>query len=110
MSHWRIRDRTSLAIVGSYVLAGELYKTNDKLAALRSYEAIMRPFVKEGQNIPKIVPRMLWPQNAFELKLMRAAMRVANNPLVKKLFASSFARDSNQIELPHYAVRQEIGN
>ncbi len=101
---------TSLAIVGSYVLAGELYKTNDKLAALRSYEAIMRPFVKEGQNIPKIVPRMLWPQNAFELKLMRAAMRVANNPLVKKLCASSFARDSNQIELPHYAVRQEIGN
>ncbi len=93
---------TSLAIVGGYVLAGEIERQADIAAALDRYEEVMRPFVKEGQNIPKIVPRMLWPHNAPELMLMRGAMRIASTPLVKKAFSSAFARDSNRIELPDY--------
>ena len=44
---------TTLAIVGGYVLAGEIAKTNDYVAAFAAYERIMRPFVKEGQGLPK---------------------------------------------------------
>ncbi len=40
---------TTLAIVGGYVLAGELARTPDLASAVASYERIMRPFVKEGQ-------------------------------------------------------------
>lgn len=93
---------TTLAIVGGYVLAGELARQSDIPSAFVHYEDVMRPFVKEGQNIPKIVPRMLWPHNAPELMLMRGAMRVAGTRLVKKAFSSAFARDSNRIELPDY--------
>lgn len=93
---------TTLAIVGAYVLAGELAKQPTIPSALVHYEDIMRPFVKEGQNIPKIVPRLLWPHNAPELMLMRGAMRIAGTPLVKKAISRSFARDSNRIELPDY--------
>jgi hypothetical protein len=91
--------------VGGYVLAGELARQADIALALASYEKVMRPFVKEGQNIPKIVPRMLWPHNAPELMLMRGAMRVAGTPLVKKAFASVFARNANRIDLPDYGSR-----
>jgi 2-polyprenyl-6-methoxyphenol hydroxylase-like FAD-dependent oxidoreductase len=94
---------TSLAIVGGYVLAGELARQSDPASAFGCYEKVMRPFVQEGQNIPKIVPRMLWPHNAPELMMMRSAMRVAGMPLVKKVFSSTFARDSNRIDLPDYA-------
>lgn len=93
---------TTLAMVGGYVLAGELSNPGDVATAFAKYEQVMRPFVKEGQNIPKIVPRMLWPHSASELKLMRGAMHVAGSPLVKKAFSSVFARDSNQIALPTY--------
>lgn len=94
---------TSLAIVGGYVLAGELASQSDPASAFGCYEKVMRPFVKEGQNIPKIVPRMLWPHNAPELMMMRSAMRVAGTPLVKKVFSRAFARDSDRIDLPDYA-------
>lgn len=97
---------TSLAIVGGYVLAGELAREPEQSSAMASYEKVMRPFVKEGQNIPKIVPRMLWPHNAPELMLMRGAMRIAGTPLVKKAFSNAFARDSNRIDLPDYAIPQ----
>ena len=93
---------TTLAIVGAYVLAGELATQSDIPSALVRYDSVMRPFVKEGQNIPKIVPRMLWPHNALELVMMRGAMRIAGTPLAKKAFSSAFARDSNRIELPNY--------
>jgi 2-polyprenyl-6-methoxyphenol hydroxylase-like FAD-dependent oxidoreductase len=93
---------TSLAIAGGYVLAGEIATQADIASALDRYEKVMRPFVKEGQNVPKIVPRMLWPHNAPELMLLRGAMRIAGTPLVKKVFSSAFARDSNRIELPDY--------
>jgi len=95
---------TTLAIVGSYVLSGELFKTKDIALAFKNYEHIMRPFVEEGQSIPKIVPRMLWPQTHVGLMAMRTVMRVADTPLPKKLFANAFARDSKSIEFPNYKV------
>ncbi|NTE86595.1 FAD-dependent monooxygenase [Agrobacterium rubi] len=95
---------TTLALVGGYVLAGELSKSQDHKEAFDSYEHIMRPFVREGQNIPQIIPRMLWPQTRFGLAAMRTVMRVAGTPLPKRLFTKAFARDSNHIELPKYEI------
>lgn len=95
---------TTLAIVGAYVLAGELSKQQNVAFAFDRYEHIIRSFVEEGQNIPKIVPRLLWPQTRLGLAAMRTAIRIAGNPLPKRLFANAFARDSNSIELPDYEI------
>lgn len=95
---------TTLAMVGGYVLAGELSSQGSLSAALARYEKVMRPFVQEGQDIPKIVPRMLWPHSPTGLRLMHGAMRVAGTPLAQKIFSSAFARNSNKIVLPDYAV------
>lgn len=93
---------TTLAMVGSYVLAGELAQASAAPQAFTDYERIMRPFVKEGQNVPKIVPRLLWPHSAVGLRLLRGAMRLAGTPLVRRIINNSFARDSNSIALPDY--------
>lgn len=93
---------TSLAMVGAYVLAGELARTNDTAAALADYERVMRPFVKAGQGLPDIVVRMLWPHSEIGLTLLHGALRLASSPLVKKMINNGFARDANGIDLPEY--------
>ncbi|MET0124820.1 MAG: FAD-dependent monooxygenase [Pseudomonas caspiana] len=93
---------TTLAIVGGYVLAGELSRTEDLPSAMAAYERVMRPFVKEGQGVPKIVPRMLWPHTRAGLRLLRGAMRTAARPMIRKTFANLFLRDSQKVELPDY--------
>lgn len=93
---------TTLAIVGGYVLAGELSRTEDLPSALAAYERVMRPFVKEGQGVPKIVPRMLWPHTRAGLTLLRGAMRVAGKPMIRKVFSNLFLRDSEKVKLPDY--------
>jgi 2-polyprenyl-6-methoxyphenol hydroxylase-like FAD-dependent oxidoreductase len=42
---------TTLAITGAYILAGELSKTEDMPAALKSYESILRPFAETCQIV-----------------------------------------------------------
>lgn len=93
---------TTLAIVGGYVLAGELSKVSDPVTAFAAYEKLMRPFAEEGQNVPKLLPRLLWPHSEAGLAVMRTAMRIASTPLVRKMVGNSFARDSDGIDLPRY--------
>nr|WP_238982024.1 FAD-dependent monooxygenase [Xanthomonas phaseoli] len=93
---------TTLAIVGGYVLAGELAKAKTPSAAFARYEQIMRPFVEEGQNIPKLLPRLLWPHTRAGLALLRGAMHLAGSSLFKKFINDRFARDSRSIVLPRY--------
>lgn len=95
---------TSLAMVGGYVLAGELAKTDDVATALAAYERVMRPFVKQGQDLPKIVVRMLWPHSTIGLTLLHGALRLASTPLVRNVINNGFARDASAIDLPDYAV------
>ncbi|MFC3221328.1 FAD-dependent monooxygenase [Tianweitania populi] len=93
---------TQLAFVGGYVLAGKLAKTDDVPSALAAYDRIMRPVVKEGQGVPKIVPRMLWPHSRLGRAALREVMRVAGWPFVRKTFAKLYLRDSKRVFLPNY--------
>lgn len=93
---------TSLAMIGGYVIAGELANGAAPAAAFAAYERIMRPYVKKGQRLPGIVPRILWPHTRFGLAFLQRAMRVAGSPLVKKLINNGFARASHELELPSY--------
>jgi 2-polyprenyl-6-methoxyphenol hydroxylase-like FAD-dependent oxidoreductase len=93
---------TTLAIVGAYVLAGELAHATDLSTALRRYENIMRPFVEKGQGVPKIAPKMLQPQTRFGVALQRAVLRVASTPGVKQLAVKVFATSADDIDLPEY--------
>ncbi|KAB7767054.1 FAD-dependent monooxygenase [Xanthomonas maliensis] len=95
---------TTLAVVGAYVLAGEIASHADHRDAFAAYERRMRPFVREGQGVPKFLPRLLWPHSRAGLALLRGAMRVAGTPLVRKSFSTFFLRDSSKIQLPDYPL------
>ena len=95
---------TTLAIVGGYVLAGEIAKNDDPEKAFQAYERIMRPFVDEGQGLPKIVPRLLWPHSRMGLLFLRFVMRIAGTKPVRKVFSKLYLRNSEKVELPLYKL------
>lgn len=94
---------TTLAIVGAYVLAGELSQVPSLQQALQRYDKIMRPFVEKGQGVPKIAPKMLQPQTRFGVALQHAALRVAAAPGIKQIATKLFISGADEIKLPDYA-------
>jgi 2-polyprenyl-6-methoxyphenol hydroxylase-like FAD-dependent oxidoreductase len=57
---------TSLALAGTYILAGELCKHADNLdAGLHGYEQQIRPIIKELEKIPPFILTILAPQTAW---------------------------------------------
>ncbi len=93
---------TTLAIVGSYVLAGELNSRDDLAKALDRYEHIMRPFVEKAQDVPKSAPKFLQPQSRFGVALQHVVLRVAGLPLVKKGLSKVMGSKADDFELPDY--------
>jgi 2-polyprenyl-6-methoxyphenol hydroxylase-like FAD-dependent oxidoreductase len=66
---------TSLAIIGGYVLAGELSKLESgehPSKALSAYEEKFRPYVEESQSIPFFVPAIMHPENAWKRWLLQS--------------------------------------
>ncbi|RYP64480.1 hypothetical protein DL770_009193 [Monosporascus sp. CRB-9-2] len=62
---------TTSAIVGAYVLAGELARHNDDVhAALKAYDKEMRPFVAEVQKLMPGVPDLMFPKTQFGISIM----------------------------------------
>lgn len=61
---------TSLAMAGAYVLAGEISKHQDDLAAgLRAYEERMRPIINDLQKAPPFLSSVMAPRTAWGLWL-----------------------------------------
>jgi 2-polyprenyl-6-methoxyphenol hydroxylase-like FAD-dependent oxidoreductase len=70
---------TSLALVGAYVLAGELghadsLDANKVQAALRRYEAVMRPYIDRCQDLPNGIDGYL-PESASDIAITAAVMK-----------------------------------
>ena len=62
---------TSLAIVGAYVLAGEIMKhPNDITTAFKSYQEVLTPYVVQCQKIIPGAPSIVNPQTQFGITLM----------------------------------------
>ncbi|KAI9852678.1 MAG: hypothetical protein M1824_001825 [Vezdaea acicularis] len=97
---------TSLAIIGSYVLAGELSKLDDgehPSKALHAYESTFRPFVEDIQKIPFFIPAIAHPETAWKRWLFHAFMSTLSK-LVKLPWFGSRSGESNDdgFPLPQY--------
>lgn len=93
---------TTLAIVGAYVLAGELAQTDDYGQAFQNYEHIMRPFVEEGQGVSKLDRLWTYPHSKFGITLQHAMLNILSKPGIRDLFLKTMMRDPNDIDLPNY--------
>jgi 2-polyprenyl-6-methoxyphenol hydroxylase-like FAD-dependent oxidoreductase len=72
---------TTLALLGAYVLAGELSRHDDHCAAWGAYESVMRPYVRKAQRLPPATPRIAHPRSPTGVRLLNAAPRLAASPI-----------------------------
>lgn len=103
---------TSLAILGTYVLAGELGKLQDGehvSKALDGYENTFRPFVEDVQQVPFIFPGIVHPETAWKRWLFQVFMS-----LLAKIVALPWLRSTRSAEarddgfkLPHYPILED---
>jgi len=99
---------SSLALIGAYVLAGELCRTDDLPTALARYEQFLRPHVTAAQNVRPAVLRRANPRTPAGIRALHTGARVIASPAVRagmsmigRRFGGSAAED---IKLPDYLL------
>lgn len=97
---------TTLAIVGAYLLAGELARHDKHEDAFAAYEKRMRPFVEKVQKLPPGVPWLAHPRSKFGVVVVNTVAGIVASRFIKrisKLF-SKRAEDvtKDEIELPEF--------
>ncbi|MBL4678577.1 MAG: FAD-dependent monooxygenase [Mucilaginibacter sp.] len=97
---------TTLAIVGAYLLAGELSRHANHEDAFVAYEKRMRPFVEDVQKLPPGVPWLAHPKSKFGVSVVNTVAGILASGLVKKIgkLFSSKNEDvtKDKIELPDF--------
>ena len=97
---------TSLAIVGAYVLAGELAVHANYQQAFAAYERRLRPFVNSVQKLPPGVPWLAHPKTKLGISVFNAGIRLISSRFVKQLAGLFTKKDGDEapddIELPDY--------
>lgn len=106
---------TSLAIIGAYVLAGELSKLEDgehPAKALEAYESSFRPFVEEMQKIPFVLPDIAHPETAWERWLFHTFVWTLSKVVTISWVANRFGDETNDEDfpLPRYQVFDDKGS
>jgi 2-polyprenyl-6-methoxyphenol hydroxylase-like FAD-dependent oxidoreductase len=94
---------TSLALVGAYVLAGELGAARgDHRVAFPRYEEIVRPYVTRGQKLPPGGVNGFAPRSTWQIRMQAATMRSMNRWPMRNLMSGQFAK-AGDITLPDYS-------
>ena len=95
---------TSLALVGAYVLAGELAAANgDHRTAFTRYEQVMRPYVTRAQELPPGGAAGYAPRSRAVIRLRDVSMRMMTHWPMRLLLAGQFSK-AGDIDLPDYGV------
>jgi 2-polyprenyl-6-methoxyphenol hydroxylase-like FAD-dependent oxidoreductase len=93
---------TSLALVGAYVLAGELAAARgDHRVAFARYDEIMRPYVANGQQFPPGGVGGYAPNSALAIRMRATSMRMMTRWPMRALVAKQFAKAAD-VALPDY--------
>lgn len=96
---------TSLALVGAYILAGELGSQQDHRQALQRYQALMRPYVRNAQRIAPGALRFASPHSRAGVRLSNAVLGVLARPAVSGLIGKLNKPKADAIALPDYPAQ-----
>jgi 2-polyprenyl-6-methoxyphenol hydroxylase-like FAD-dependent oxidoreductase len=94
---------TSLALVGAYVLAGELAVHADPVDAFAAYERLTRPFMEANQALASQGGSLLMPRTQQELDARNAALAAMQASGKAPPRADQSRRLHNALTLPDYA-------
>jgi 2-polyprenyl-6-methoxyphenol hydroxylase-like FAD-dependent oxidoreductase len=97
---------TTLALVGAYVLAGELGPAEsidaERIkAALNRYESVMRPFVEKCQDLPNGIDGYL-PKSASDIAMTTALMKWIQRWPLRSIAERKWFTTADSIDLPTY--------
>jgi 2-polyprenyl-6-methoxyphenol hydroxylase-like FAD-dependent oxidoreductase len=93
---------TSLALVGAYVLAGELANHANPADAFASYEQIVRPYVEANQALASSGGSILLPRSQEELDRRNQALTAGEFSADSGEFAAKRRQVHNSLNLPDY--------
>lgn len=96
---------TSLALVGAYVLAGEITSGRDPVVALDRYEELVRPYVATGQRLPPGGIRSYAPSSRAAIRLRNVSTRLMLARPLRGLAKRLFFSKATAITLPRYEHR-----
>lgn len=94
---------TSIALIGAYVLAGELKLTpDDHPAAFARYEATLREFVAQAQQLAEGVSWFI-PQTRLKLWMSKRMWSWMPQPVMRKLMIEQPSRIASIVQPKDYA-------
>lgn len=94
---------TSLAIIGAYVLAGELARAGGLHgAALDAYEARLRPFASRCQKGASRAGSFMAPRSAFGVRARNAMYAILASPRFVARFEKLVKSAAEDFDLPDY--------
>jgi len=94
---------TAMAIVGAYVLAGEIAATpDDPTGALRRYEEKVTPFLDKAKEVPGGGIDMMLSHSRFGTGVRRTANRVMMSKAMRPVMMKLFFGKTDDYELPAY--------
>jgi 2-polyprenyl-6-methoxyphenol hydroxylase-like FAD-dependent oxidoreductase len=103
---------TSCALVGAYVLAGELATHDDPTEAFGAYEARLRPYVERAQRIAPGAPGLAHPRSRAGVGILRRVVAVAGSRPARALagvLGGLGSPPADEIELPAYRAAAPDG-
>jgi 2-polyprenyl-6-methoxyphenol hydroxylase-like FAD-dependent oxidoreductase len=92
---------STLAMVGAYVLAGELKEANGNYkTAFERYEYIFKPFITDKQNTAQGFAKSFVPQSKFGIWTRNIGIKLMSLDLISKMFVKPFM--DNKLNLKIY--------
>jgi 2-polyprenyl-6-methoxyphenol hydroxylase-like FAD-dependent oxidoreductase len=85
---------STLAMVGAYILAGELKEAKgDHATAFVRYQQLFKPFIDRKQKVAQTFAGSLVPKSKFGIWLRNSFTNLMFLPFVSKLFIKQFMDD-----------------
>lgn len=89
----------TLAMVGAYILAGELATHERYEDGFASYDRIMRPYVESVQQLPPGILRLAYPETSFGVSMVNTVMGILASDTVQKITRLFSRSDDHEEDL-----------
>lgn len=94
---------TTVALVGCYVLAGELLRHgNDVSASLEAYDRVLRPFVDEAQTLIPGTPRVFYYETNWGIWVLHLILGTLTWLRIDRLLYKILPEANGDWKLPEY--------